>query len=109
MADKTIQIQWNQTIVSDFAGWNVYISNESGVYDMENPFAFIPYSGTPETSYTTEQIVNAVGGTETTVYVIMTALDATGNESPISNEVLVVIDLESPDAPFILNIQVVSI
>ena len=86
----TINFSWDANTESDLAGYRMYQSNESGVYDMDNPVAEIAET---ETTYT---LFNVTDGT---YYWVLTAYDDAGNESTPSNEVTVTVDETAPAPP----------
>jgi len=93
-ADTRVEtLSWEQVISEDFTGWRVYMGNTSGEYDT-----FYPNSSNRESSLTleyNEEMSEPYGmeveipvpvGTPYNIYIIVRALDFTGNESDPSNE-----------------------
>jgi hypothetical protein len=99
-ADKQVTFLWNQTISSDFAGWHLYSSLTPYVQPVEtNLILTIPYGGTQQTEYTSDQVFQCPDNTATTHYFIMTAFDVDANESGPSNEVSYTFDCMAPSVP----------
>jgi len=103
---KTLQFEWNQqTITQDFAGWTLYHSTDNSTWEK---YADIPYSGTEQTSYTSEQSITSPDGEDVTHYFKLTARDDKGNESNASSVVSQAIDLQAPDSPGSFSCEIVT-
>ena len=102
--ERTLNFTWDQNICQDFAGWHIYQSEESGIYE-EVPAFDIPYVSEQDDYNATEAIMS-LDGEECIYFFVMTAYDTKGNESIYSNECNVTIDFLSPDEPFSLMIKV---
>ena len=74
-SNTTASLSWSPPSTSAVAGYNVYVGTASGVYGA-------PINIGNVTSYTVTNL--AVGST---YYFVVTDYDATGSESPPSNEV----------------------
>lgn len=106
--DKELTFNWEQTISTDFAGWNLYMKADStGNGDLANytKVMTIPYSGSEEVTYEQDFDLNSPDGEVHTYYFVLTAFDTSDNESDASNEVDASIDFEKPSKPS--NIRVV--
>jgi len=89
------------TPLADLAGYKVYMGNQSGQYTQTFPInSACSATGGCSESY---KITNLSDGT---YCFVVTALDASGNESAYSNEVCTTIDTTAPGAPSNLHIQV---
>lgn len=86
----TINFSWDANTETDLAGYRMYQSNESGVYDMDTPVAEIAET---ETTYTLPDV------TDGTYFWVLTAYDNAGNESDPSNEVTLTVDETAPAPP----------
>jgi len=80
ISDITMKLTWTQNGDSDFAKYELYLSNESG-FDLSNTTPFRTFANQTSTSYTVEGLTN-----NTTYYFRMRVLD-TGNLYGDSNEV----------------------
>lgn len=103
--EKTIRLNWEQTIPPDFLGWEVYKSTTAG-----GPYVYldnITYNP-GETEHTSDQVIVVPDDAVTTSYIVLISLDTSGNPSPYSNEASVTIDFEAPDAAFSLTITIVT-
>lgn len=85
---KTVELDWNDNIETDLAGYNVYQSTVSNDYVKG---AFI--TTVTESTATVEVTV------EGTYFWVVTAFDTSNNESGFSNEVTLTYDLTPPDNP----------
>ena len=78
--DRSISLTWNAVSVA--ASYNLYVAEEGGITidNYSNLVGGVSYS-TEETSYLLDNLING-----TTHYLILTAVDADGNESIASSE-----------------------
>lgn len=102
--EENLEFTWNQVISSDFAGWKLYIRTEGGNYDFSNPWITIPYSGSEQTEYTTDQMLIVPDNQDSKYYFVLKAFDTEGLESSASNEVSAVFNKASPNSPFSLKV-----
>ena len=112
VASQTKQVdltfEWGQTISPDFYGWILYYGPTAG-----GPYtqlgSDIVYGGTPMTTYTSDEMLTAPDNAETTFYFVVSALDDSGNESGVSNEVSYRADFLPPTTPVQLNVTITTI
>lgn len=102
---KSLNFEWEQAIGIEFTGWKLYMSETSGSYDYNAPFATILYDGNPTGTYTTEQTVTVPSGNTVTKYFVLRAYNDTG-PSDDSNEVSQMIDMTVPSVPFSLTVEI---
>ena len=92
-----VTVSWDANTESDLSGYKVYYGTESGAYDKVVNVGNI----------TSQKIENLTDGQ--TYYFVVTAYDASGNESSFSAEVNIVVqapqDTEAPKAP--VNVKVI--
>lgn len=115
-----VTFEWEQPgDVSDLAGWRLWVSDTAGgPYDdgatyfqdiNGNPLDFIeiPYSGTPSTTYTADNVIIIVpDGAETTLCFVVNAWDVDDNFSANSNEHCEPFDFLSPGVPYNFRVRV---
>src|SRR5690606_27209371 len=91
-----IRLDWATSTSSDAVGYNVYRGTSAGVDATGTPLN----GGSPLTSATYVDSAIVAG---TTYYYVVTAVDAAGNESAVSNEAMGLVseepDTEAPAAP----------
>ncbi len=104
---KNLKFEWEQALSPDLLQWNLYYSETAG-----GPYTLltdIVYAGEPGPQFTSDPIIfTSPDGQAVTYYFVLTAEDASGNESRYSNEVSEIIDFEAPDAPFTFTVIVVA-
>jgi len=107
IAPKTLTFQWEQPLpVDDLAGWNLYYGTTPGVYDRLAIFNYhIPDPGTTNT-YTQEFVLTSPTGQVISYYFVLTAFDASGNESDFSNEVIARVDFLAPGVPMNFRVTI---
>lgn len=92
-----VTVSWDPNSEPDLGGYKIYYGTESGTYDK------VVNVG----SITSQKIENLTDGQ--TYYFVVTAYDASGNESSFSAEVNIVVqppqDTEAPKAP--VNVKVI--
>jgi hypothetical protein len=86
-ASTDVTLSWSPNAHVNFAGYRVYQSTESGVYDVVPTYATTPsiaaLLNTPVTTWSTQLSL------ADTYYFVVTAFDHDNNESAVSNEVSV--------------------
>jgi len=99
-AASNVTFTWDPNSESDLAGYRLYQSNTSGAYTYGdgNQIATIP------TGIETVKIADVADGT---YFWVLTAYDATGNESGPSNEVTANFDTLAPGAPTTVTITII--
>lgn len=80
--------------LTDLAGYNVYIGSATGSYSIVEPITD-PAATSATVTFSADWLVPGDNG----IYVVMTALDATGNESVYSNEVMKTVSVVDDVAP----------
>ncbi|WP_247828490.1 PA14 domain-containing protein [Arthrobacter antioxidans] len=94
--DSAVALSWEVSASTDTVGYRVYRGTEAGVEASETPL-----SGSPLVENASYRDVSAAP--DVTYYYVVTAVDAAGNESEVSNEAMAVVatveDTEAPDAP----------
>lgn len=104
---KNLDFSWKQKISADFAGWKLYRADTPNVaVSAATLFATIPYAGTQQTEYVTTKALVVPDGQESVQYFVLTAFDASGNESGKSNEVSIKVDFQPPETPYTLKIVI---
>ena len=93
-ASTNVTFQWDANTEADLAGYNIYQSDASGVYDVSKLIGTVQ---APTVQFTK----NIEDGTW---YWVATAFDISGNESGYSNEVTDTFDTEAPLPPQNLTI-----
>jgi fibronectin type 3 domain-containing protein len=96
-AASNVTFEWDANSENDLAGYRLYQSNRSGVYN-QSPISVIP-AGTE-----TVVVQDIPDGT---YFWVLTAFDNGGNESNRSNEVTKSLDSVPPSAPTQLLIRIV--
>ncbi|MDD9206008.1 Ig-like domain-containing protein, partial [Georgenia sp. 10Sc9-8] len=76
---STVDLSWSESVSADAVGYHVYRGTEAGVVAEGQP-----YSGTEPLSAAAFSDTNLTVGQ--TYYYVVTAVDAAGNESVVSNE-----------------------
>lgn len=94
-AATNVSLQWDANTEQDLAGYNVYRSDASGVYDISKLVGTI---AAPDTQFTDNAIPDG------TWFWVATAFDTSGNESGYSNEVTDTLNTEPPAPPQNLSI-----
>ncbi len=103
--EKTVRLNWEQNIPTDFLRWDVYKSNVvGGPYTLLTSVLYVA----GETDHTSDQVIVAPDDAVTIYYFVLISLDTSGNPSPYSNEASVPIDFEAPDAAFSLTVTIVT-
>lgn len=103
-ADKTVRLTWQQNITPDFLKWEVYYGTAAGgPYDYLTTIMY----DSEQNEYTSDEVIVAPDGQETTYYFVLISWDNSDNPSGYSNEASVLIDLEAPPAAFSLEVVVV--
>lgn len=104
---KNLEFAWEQTLSPDLLKWNLYYSETAG-----GPYTLltnIVYTGDPGPQFASDPIIfTSPDGQVVAYYFVLTAEDASGNESGYSNEVSETIDFEAPDVPFTFTVIVVA-
>lgn len=102
---SAVELNWNQEISTDFAGWKIYMGTTQG-----GPYSHVDdvqYSGTLSDTYETEMSIPIVEGQKINYYIVLTAFDTADNESEYSNEVKYsAYDITPPPAPQSLIIKI---
>ena len=75
--ESSVPLDWNDNSETDWAGYNVYRSTNSGG----------TYSRLNSTPLTSSDYINYINTHDTTYYYVVTAVDTNSNESGYSNEV----------------------
>ncbi len=91
--DKEITLTWTQVLPSpnDLKGWNIYWSETPG--GPYKQLTFVEFTaGQPFYGYEGSKIIGKVGKKKTNVYFVIRAVDAEGNVSPSSSEVMLQLD-----------------
>ena len=96
-AGTNISFMWDKNTEVDLAGYNIYQSDESGVYDISKLVGTIT---APDVTFTLNDISDGVH------YWVVTAFDTSGNESGYSNEVTFSGDTIAPENPQALTITI---
>jgi len=103
--EKTVRLNWEQNISSDFLGWDVYRGTvASGPYTYLTRVTYVA----GETDHNSDQVIVAPDDTVTIYYFVLISLDTCLNPSPYSNEASIPIDFEAPDAAYSLTITIVT-
>ena len=102
-----LTFDWQQNISADFYGWKLWYSTTSG-----GPYtqlgSDILYTPPPSPPYTSDELIIAPDGAETTYYFVVNACDSAGNNSGDSNEVSYLVDFLAPDIPVQLNVTITT-
>ena len=102
-----LTFDWQQNISADFYGWKLWYSTVSG-----GPYtqlgSDILYTPPPAPPYTSDELIIAPDGAETTYYFVVNAWDSAGNNSGDSNEVSYLVDFLAPDIPVQLNVTITT-
>lgn len=107
--EKSLTFQWEQEVSTDFAGWNLYMKvDSSGQGDLSQYqlVGTISYDGTVKPFYDSDMSISAPDSEEHEVFFVLTAFDASGNESTASNEVNTRIDFKAPTIPVNVKVRV---
>jgi hypothetical protein len=105
---KTLTFAWEQTLPSpnDLKEWRIYKATTPNVaVAPANLWATVTYVA-PQTTYTSPQSLVSPDGQAITYYFVLTAVDAAGNESGKSNEVIQLIDFQGPGSPSKVTVTV---
>ena len=101
-AVTNVSFQWDANTEPDLAGYKIYRSQTSGVYDLANPVMTIPctVNDTSCTQTTEMEVPDGIW------YWVATAYDSEGNESGFSNELTRTFDTQAPNSPGSFTITV---
>jgi len=83
VGDRQLFLEWNAGEESDIGGYRVYFGTASGQYDLQG--SPVTVSDPDATSYTLKNLEN-----NAVYYLVLTALDEAGNESPPSEEIIAI-------------------
>ena len=103
---ESLRLEWEKGGGGTPEVFNLYMSEMSGVYNHNTPFAIISYVE-GQTTYTTEQTISIPADTVLTKFFVMSAENQYG-ESGDSNEASQEFDTRIPGEPLILLIEIVT-
>jgi hypothetical protein len=100
-----LTFEWEQVLTADFYGWRLFYATTSG-----GPYtqlgSDIVYGGSPAPTYTSDEVIFAPTGAETTYYFVAIAGDTSDNWSGDSNEVSYTADFLGPSIPVQLRVTI---